>query len=175
MAETVFFSGKKKTDSRVIIMKSATLLVGKKPESRKRVKISCAMPLNGGQVKNAPEWLLNAYEFVLKNHEIVTFPDTKFAGMNVELDDDNLFDKPAKVPRSTLNKFAVHEVGDSEDPDVELTFTMYAEFSNALWRHIGQYGGNDHYARFEMAEPEANDNLTLTAESDDDEDEEDGD
>src|SRR5882757_6552205 len=72
MAEHVFYSKQRKGNEREITLQTAALLVGKSPTKQKRIRIKCQMPLSGKKMAGAPEWVTNAYEFVLKNHDTVT-------------------------------------------------------------------------------------------------------
>ena len=156
MSESTFFvRGRNKGNERKIILSSATLLVGKAPAKTKRIKMKVRMPLNGNKPVGTPEWVMNAAEFVAKSHDVVT-PQVELSGFNLSFtDDQSLFeDSKAQAQKCQLQKFVISEFGDSEDPEVQMTFTIYAPFSSALLKFCGQMAGQEFWARFDQIEDE---------------------
>ena len=155
MSDTTFFvRGRNKGNERKVILSTATLLVGKQPTKTKRIKMKVRMPLNGKA--GAPEWVTNAMVFVAQSHDIVS-PQVEFSGFDIQFSDDNLFDEAkAKANKCQMRGFVVQEAGESENPDVEMQFIIYAPFSTALWKWCGQMGGEEFWAQFtQVDEPEA--------------------
>jgi len=170
MSETTFFiRGRNKGNERKIILSSATLLVGKAPTKTKRIKMKARLPLNGKA--GAPDWVTNAMVFVSQSHDIVS-PQVEFSGFDIVFSDENLFaEAKARAQKCQLRSFVIQEAGESENPDVEMQFLIYAPFSRGLWQWCGQMGGEEFWAQFtQMDEPDAED-LELTG---DDEEEEEG-
>ena len=169
MSDTQFFAkGRNKGNERKIILSSATLLVGKAPTKAKRVKMKVRMPLTGEKMSGVPEWVNNAMTFVAQSHDIVT-PQVEFSGFELQFSDDTLFaDAKAKAAKCQMRGFVIQEVGDSEAPDVEMQFLIYAPFSTGLWKYCGQYGGEECWAQFvqvdEPEEEEGESDLELTGE-----------
>ena len=175
MSEHTFFvRGRNKGNERQIILRSATLLVGKAPTKQKRIKMSVSMPLNGRKQAGIPEWVTAAMIFVAQNHDIVQ-PQVEFRGFDVHFDDDQLFDtRGAKANKCQLRKFVILEVGDSETPDIDMQFQIYAPYSSRLWNWCGNMGGEEFWAKFDQIEPdpESEASLELTGEEEEEESEE---
>lgn len=176
MAEHVFYSKQRKGNEREITLQTAALLVGKAPTKQKRIRIKLQMPLSGKKTAGAPEWITNAYEFVLKNHDTVT-PEIMFRGFDIEFSAEQLFgERTVKTTKAQMKSFEVTEVGDSENPDVVMGFAIYAPFSGRLWQWCGQMGGESFWAKFDQAEPEEededDDQLELTGGDEEQSDEE---
>lgn len=173
MSGTQFFvRGRNRGNERKIILSSATLLVGKAPTKTKRIKLKVRMPLTGQKVAGTPEWIANAMTFVGQSHDIVT-PQVDLSGFDVAFSDDTLFEAKATAVKSQLRKFTILETGDSESPDIEMQFSIYAPFSTELWKFCGQMGGEEFWAKFtQVVEPEAEGgDLELTADDDETEEE----
>lgn len=146
MESTLFFP---KTVHREIRIRSLALLVGKPPELSKRLKLLLSMPLSGKASVGMPGWLADAWEFVEKTKDEVS-QHTQFGAVDLQFSGDDLFSKPAKAPKSQLNKFAVVSVGDKEEPDTELQFVAYAPFSKGLLDWCGQFAGHAIWANFDL-------------------------
>lgn len=146
MEATLFFP---KTVHREIRIRSFAMLVGKAPEKSKRLKLLLSMPLSGRTAVGMPGWLADAWEFVEKTKDNVS-QHTQFGAVDLQLSADSMFAKPAKAPKSQLNKFAVVSVGDKEEPDTELQFVAYAPFSRALLEWCGQFAGDEIFASFDL-------------------------
>jgi len=173
MSETTFFvRGKNRGNERRIILKSATLLVGKAPTKQKRLKLRIAMPLDGSKPVGTPDWVAEAYQFVSRSHDTVT-PQIELSGYNIVFDDEHLFQKvQAEAPKCQLRNFVIQEVGDAENPEVEMQFTIYAAFSSKLLKFCGGFAGEEFWARFEPTEEEKELELTGDDEEEDEEEEE---
>jgi len=166
---TFFLKGRNKGNERQIVLRTATLLVGKAPTKQKRIKMKVSMPLTGKKTSGMPEWITNAMTFVMQSHDTVV-PDLEFKGFDIHFDDQQLFDsKGAKAPKCQMRGFVVEEVGDSSNPDVDLTFLIYAPFSTRLWNWCGQMGGEEFWAQFTQVEEPQSDTLELSGESDEEE------
>lgn len=167
MSYTLFFP---KTVHRQVRIRSFQGLVGKAPEKQKRIKIMLSMPLSGLPAVGMPGWLADAWEFVEKTHDLVSQSIT-FPGVNLQFSADDMFSKPAKAPKSSLNKFSIVSVGDKEEPDTELQFVAYAPFSTALLNYVGQFAGDDIWANFDLiGEADTSSRAAASADDADDED-----
>lgn len=156
---------------------NVALLVSKPPTKEKRVRIKVRMLLSDTINMGSPEWLDRCYAFVAENHDKVT-PSIEFKGYDLQFSAQNLFDNEGvRAPRCQMRSFEIHECGDSEEPDVAATYTIYAPFSQNLWAWLGAFGGETCWCSFTPGVPDAepsgpgDDQPALT--SDDDEDEED--
>lgn len=179
MAETVFFDKRRKGNERKITLQNVLLLVGKAPTKSKRIKIRIQMLISGQKMTGVPEWLVNAYDFVAKNHDTVT-PDVKFNGFDINFSTQQLFgEQSVNAVKCQMKSFVVSEIGDSENPDVALSFLVYSSFSTGLWNWLGQMGGEEVWAKFVQTEEAESESLELVSESnqdaDDDPSEDDGD
>jgi len=180
MSDHVFYAkGNSNGNHRKVVINNATLLVGKAPTRAKRIKLKLSMGLSTQSMTGTPEWIAAAHEFVAKNHDPVK-PDLKLNGFDIGFSDttDNLFRTgELKASKCQLRSFLISEVGDSEAPDVVMTFLFYASFSTPLWEWVGQMAGLEVWASFDGHEEQggaAGEHLTLTLTSKpDEEDEED--
>jgi len=170
MSDTTFFArGRNKGNERKVILSTATLLVGKAPTKTKRIKMKVRLPLNGKA--GAPEWVTNAMVFVAQSHDIVS-PQVEFSGFEIAFSDDNLFDEAkAKAQKCQLRSFVIQEGGESENPEVEMQFLIYAPFSTGLWKWCGQMGGEEFWAQFtQVDEPDSEpEDLELTGDEEEEE------
>ena len=152
MAETTCFDKKRKANERQIEIAPITLLVGKKPTRQKRIKARILMPLSGKKMQGMPTWIAEALAFVEKSHDAVS-PEVKFAGFDISFSGDSLFgEKQVTAQKCQMRGFEIAPYGDSENPDVGMTFSVYMPFSDKLYRFLGQNAGEDIYARFEQME-----------------------
>lgn len=153
MSEQTFFTkGRNRGNDREVKLQTATLLVGKEPTKAKRIRTKFLMVLSGKKTAGMPDWLAQAYEFVAKSHDTVT-PEVQLSGFDVTFSADHLFgDRVVLAPKCQLRGFEITEIGDSENPDVALLFSLYAPFSDKLWRWCGQMGGEEFWARFEQVD-----------------------
>jgi hypothetical protein len=147
MSEHVFYATENHHNERQIRILSVGSLVSKPPTKEKRISVKACMPLSGSINMGAPEWLDNAYIFVAKNHDTVT-PDIEFKGYAIDFCVENLFGENVSSSSSTMRGFEITESGNEETPDVVLNFTLRMPFSTALWNWLGQYVGEDVWARF---------------------------
>lgn len=170
MEHNFYVKGKSKGNERQIVLRSVVLLVNKAKE--KRIKMKIHMLLSGRKMVGTPEWVTNALTYVEQNHDTVSNSEVEFAGVDIHFNDDNLFDiKGAKAPGCQMKNFVVCEVGSVEDPDVELQFTVYANYSSKLWNWLGQMGGEEFWAQFVQTIEEKSDNLELTGDESEEEEE----
>lgn len=177
MSEHLFFNKKNKGNVRKVTLQTYTGLVGKAPTKQKRLKMKLQIIL-GDKMGGYPEWITAAFEFVAKNHDPVV-PTIDFKGFDIEFSGDHLFgDRVVKATKCQMRSFEIHEVGDSENPDVAMTFVAYGPFSDKLNRWLGQMNGEEFWARFEQvieeAEEEKDDeeSLELTGEEPEEESDE---
>lgn len=149
MAE--FFSEKRKSNERKIILKTSTILCSKAKE--KRIRMDIVMPLTGEKMGGYPEALTEAYNYVAAQHETIS-TDWAFSNFDVTMTaDQNLFgEKEIGCPRCDMKKFVIEEMGSAESPDVALTFKIYAAFSDRLIRWCGQMAGEEIWAKFVQGE-----------------------
>jgi hypothetical protein len=109
--------------------------------------------------------------FVAQSHDVVSL-GVDLAGFTVQFSDDSLFKSKATAERSQLRKFVIHETGESENPDVEMKFSLYAPFSTALWKWCGQFAGEEFWASFTQSEAAQPADLELSGEAEGEEEEE---
>ena len=147
MAEHVFYSTEERRNERQIRILSVGSLVSKPPTKEKRISIKVRMPLSGATNMGAPEWLDNAYVFVAQNHDTVT-PNIEFKGFTIDFSTENLFGESVSSPDTIMRAFEIAEFSDAENPDVAMTFTIRMQFSTAMWDWLGQYVGDDVWAKF---------------------------
>lgn len=176
MADTSFYAkGKSRGNHRKVVVNNATLLIGKAPTKAKRIKMKITMGLSTQKLSGTPEWIAAAHEFVAKHHDPVS-PVAEFKGMDISFATENLFNAGvSQAVKCQLRSFQIKEMGDSEEPDVVMTFAIYAPFSTDLWDYLGQMAGDDIWAKFEQSipDPEEVDDLELSGEEDAAEDVED--
>lgn len=177
MAETSFYAkGKSRGNHRKVVVNNATLLIGKAPTKAKRIKMKITMGLSTQKTSGTPEWISAAHDFVAKHHDPVS-PVAEFKGMDISFATENLFNAGvSQAVKCQMRSFEIKEMGDSEEPDVVMTFAIYAPFSTNLWDYLGQMAGDDIWAKFEQSIPdeeEGEDELELTTEDDDSEESED--
>jgi hypothetical protein len=179
MAEHVFYQrGRNKGNERKAILQSATLLVGKSPTKQKRIKLKLLINLTADRkVAGVPDWIIAAVSYISANHDVVQ-PAVEFSGFDLTFSAPNLFgDKSVQAPKCQLKKFTLAEIGDAENPDIAMTFGVYAPFSEALWRYCGQMGGEETWVKYEQIETEGESdgedaNLNLSPDESESEDEE---
>lgn len=177
MADTVFYSTENHHNERELTIVNVAMLVGKAPTKEKRIRIKVRMLLSETINMGSPEFLDHAHRYVAQNHDVVS-PKVEFRGYDLHFSADNLFEaQGVKSPRCQMRSFEVAECGDSENPDVAATFTIYMPFSTASWEWLGAFGGETCWCSFTPGVPDAtpegpNDQLSLTS-GDDEEDEDD--
>jgi hypothetical protein len=142
-----FYSIDNHHNERQIRILSVGSLVSKPPTKEKRISIKVRMPLSGTVNMGAPEWLDNAYVFVAKNHDTVT-PNIEFKGYSIDFSVENLFGEPIASKDCIMRAFEVAEFGDEENPDVALSFTIRMPFSGKRWEWLGNFVGEDVWAKF---------------------------
>ena len=177
MADTVWYSTSNDHNQRELTIVNVAQLVGKAPTKEKRIRVKVRMILTDNINMGSPEWLDRAARFVSETHDTVT-PSIEFKGYDLHFSADNLFEhKGVKAPRCQMRSFEIHECGDSEQPDVAVTYTLYCPFSTDLWAWLGQFGGEECWCKFTPGVPSEtqptspDDQPTLTSEADEDEDE----
>ncbi len=121
-----------------------------------RICVPIRMPLTGESLVACPEWVSTAYQAVEQYLSDGTPKVEQIADITVSFNNSKpkgkLFDDPnARIPSAELKAFSVQRCGDEEDPDVELTFKLYAPFSREFWKWLGEMAGAEVY----MAFPEA--------------------
>jgi hypothetical protein len=178
VSEHVFYSTASHHNEREITIVNVALLVGKAPTKEKRIRVKVRMILTDNINMGSPEWLDRAARFVSETHDVVT-PSIKFTGYDLHFSADNLFEaQGVKSPRCQMRSFEIHECGDSENPDVAATFTIYTPFSGALWQWLGNFGGESCWCSFTPGVPDdkptgSDDQPALTSGDDEVEDDED--
>jgi hypothetical protein len=147
MESTTFFPGV----ARKVVLGPPAMLLG--ANKSRRIKIAVSMPLNGEAILGMPDWLGDAFTAVSRNFtevepQLQELLDIALAFSDTQPKTD-LFDNPsAKAPGSELRGFKVHRVGDAENPDVELKFAMYSNFSREFWKWSGEKAGNEVFMHF---------------------------
>jgi len=106
------------------------------------------MLLSGSVNMGAPEWLDSAYIYVASHGGDTITPDIEFKGYSIDFSVENLFGDNVSSPNCTMRGFEITECGDEETPDVVLNLTLRCGFSSKLWNWLGQFVGEDVWARF---------------------------
>jgi len=159
-----FFPG---TNRRVIIGSPT------KQSTTGRICLPIRMPLTGESLASAPDWVGECYEAVSQfasemKPEIEQIADITVAFANDKPKGQLFADPSAKVPSAELKCFSVERCGEDEQPDVELTFKLYANFSRDFWTWVGEMAGKEVYMAFPkslgggMAKPKG-EQLTMPA------------
>jgi hypothetical protein len=152
MADHTFFSTENRHNERQIRILSVGSLVSKPPTKEKRISIKVRMPLSTGGIgtgtMGAPAWLDEAYRYVASHGGDKITPDIEFKGYSIDLSTENLFGDDIKSANCIMRGFEIAEFGDEETPDVVLSFTLRMPFSGKKWNYLGQYVGEDVWAKF---------------------------
>jgi hypothetical protein len=96
----------------------------------------------------APAWLDEAYRYVASHGGDKITPDIEFKGYSIDLSTENLFGDDIKSANCIMRGFEIAEFGNEETPDVVLSFTLRMPFSGKKWKYLGQYVGEDVWAKF---------------------------
>jgi hypothetical protein len=147
MADTTFYAVENHHNERQIRILSVGSLVSKPPTKEKRISLKVRMPLSGTINMGAPEKIDNAYIFVAKNHETVTL-DVEYEGYSIDFSAENLFGDDIKSPNCTMKGFEIAEFGNEETPDVALSFTIRMPFTSKKWDWLGNFVGEEVWAKF---------------------------
>jgi hypothetical protein len=152
MADHTFFSTENRHNERQIRILSVGSLVSKPPTKEKRISIKVRMPLSTGGIgtgtMGAPAWLDEAYRYVASHGGDKITPDIEFKGYSIDLSTENLFGDDIKSANCIMRGFEIAEFGNEETPDVVLSFTLRMPFSGKKWNYLGQYVGEDVWAKF---------------------------
>ena len=148
MSEHVFYETANRHNERQIRILSVGSLVSKPPTKEKRISIKARMPLSGASNLGAPAWLDEAYTYVASHGGDTITPDIEFKGYSLELSVENLFGDNVKSPNCIMRGFEIAEFGNEETPDVVLSLTLRIPFSSPTWAWLGQYVGEDVWAKF---------------------------
>lgn len=164
MSESIFYPVKRKANEHKVTVMQTTSLISKAPTRQKRIKMRFVMNLTKmtkGKLAASPEWILDALEQVQKHGSSVKETEATFT-MDLEIwplnsDQAKLFDDgPEKVQaaRCTIKGFQFSNLGDSEDPEVAMTFPVYTAYTENLWRAAGAMGGKEVWVKFTPVIPE---------------------
>lgn len=119
--------------------------------SNGRIVFPVQMPLTDDL--RLPDWVSEGYEAVSKkftevNPEIEQIADIAVAFWG-EQSKTELFEVPsAKISNAELKCFKILRVGESDEPDVELHFKVYASFARELWEWLGEMSGKEVFMAF---------------------------
>lgn len=156
MSKHVFFSTDNRHNERLIRVLSVGSLVSKPPTKEKRISIKVRMPLSTGGTgtgtMGAPEWLEEAYRYVASHNGDTITPNLDLKGYALEFSAENLFGEPILSNDSIMRGFEISEMGDEETPDVVLSFTIRIPFSGKRWEWLGNFVGEDVWAKFTPGE-----------------------
>jgi hypothetical protein len=148
MADHTFYSTENHHNERQIRIVSVGSLVSKPPTKEKRISVKVVMPLSSTINMGAPEWIDEAYLYVGKHGGDKITPDIEFKGYSIDLSVENLFGDDIKTPDCIMRGFEISECGNEETPDVVLSFTVRMPFSKKRWDWLGQYVGEEVWAKF---------------------------
>ena len=124
-----------------------------KQGSNGRICLPLTMPLSDGNVKGMPDWLSEGYAAVCGSAKKFV-PDVQqiadiLVCFNREKADGAMFPTPdAKIPNAELKGFLILRVGDADDFDVALKFTLYAPFNREFWTWVGEMAGEKSFIGF---------------------------
>lgn len=113
------------------------------------------MPLAGKTLTGMPEWIGQGFEYASKTGDTADMKKTTINGVNLEFSTDDLFNTEVKAPAAMLRGFFAAPFGDKEDPNIDLIFNAYVNFTRDLWQWCGEFGGKQFWAKFEQVEVEA--------------------
>lgn len=124
-----------------------------KQSTTKRICVPIRMPLTGESLTSMPDWVSDNYDSVSKFQERATPEIEQIADITVSFHNDKpkgkLFADPsARVPAAEIRSFLVVRSGDSEEPEVELTFKLYAPFAREFWIWLGEMAGAEVFMNF---------------------------
>lgn len=152
--ESTFFPGA----GRRITVGSPTLLVGK--NKTRKIRLPITMPLTGESFTSMPDWIGEAFEAVSNfasemTPDVQEIPDIAitFKAPTKEANGALFETEVAKIAQGELKKFNVCRSGESENPDVDLKFVVYAPFARELWRWLGEMAGEEVKMHFPSGKP----------------------
>jgi hypothetical protein len=148
LADHTFYSTDNRHNERQIRILSVGSLVSKPPTKEKRISLKVRMPLSGTINMGAPAWLDEAYLYVAKHGGDTITPDIEFKGYSIDLSVENLFGDDIKSADCIMRGFEIAEFGNEETPDVVLSFTIRMPFTGKKWNWLGQFVGEDVWAKF---------------------------
>jgi hypothetical protein len=148
MATHEFYATDNHHNERQIRILSVGSLVSKPPTKEKRISLKVRMPLSGTVNMGAPEWIDEAFLYVCKHGSDKVTPDVEIKGYSIDLSAENLFGKDIKSPNCIMKGFEIAEFGNEENPDVSISFTIRLPFSGPRWNWLGQYVGEEVWAKF---------------------------
>jgi hypothetical protein len=148
MADTTFYAVENHHNERQIRILSVGSLVSKPPTKEKRISIKVRMPLSGTVNMGAPEWIDEAFLYVCKHGSDKVTPDVEIKGYSIDFSAENLFGDDIKSPNCTMKGFEIAEFGNEETPDVALSFTIRMPFTSKKWDWLGNYVGEEVWAKF---------------------------
>jgi hypothetical protein len=151
MPDNEFYAVENNHNVRQIRILSVGSLVSKPPAKEKRISIKARMPLSGTVNMGASEKIDHAYMFVAQNHQKVTL-DNEFDGYCIELSVENLFGEPIVSNDCAMKSFEIFEMGKEDEPDVVMTFTIRTKYSGKKWEWLGNFVGEDVWAKFTPGE-----------------------
>lgn len=149
MSQHVFYSTDNGRNERKVTILKVTGLVGRQPSKEKRINLNLRMPLLDNM--GAPTWIDNAMIFVGKNHDDVTARDIDFQGYTISFSTDaTLFGSKGFTAKSCrMRSFVITEIGgEGDNSEVVMEFQIRMPDSKARWNWLGQFNGEEVWARF---------------------------
>lgn len=142
----------------------------------RRVKVPVRVPMSNRPNKGTPEWILDGYQFVVKDdspYNKTACKDVKFEGMSVSFftseDNQRKMAGVGGLNACTMDRFAIERVGDSEKAEVFLSFVIYAPCSKDIIVWMYDHQGASVFVEFDTTQA----TLAYDGEEEDDEDEDD--
>ena len=151
MPDNEFYAVENGHNVRQIRILSVGSLVSKPPAKEKRISVKVRMILSETVNMGSPEKIDAAYMFVAKNHQKIIL-DSEFDGYCIELSVENLFGEPIVANDCIMKGFEIFEMGKEDSPDVVMTLTVRMNFSKSKWDWLGQFVGEDVWAKFTPGE-----------------------
>lgn len=170
MAEVKFFTTRRET----VIGDFQSL---KSRGSERRAKVPIRVPLSNRPTAGIPDWILNGYEFLVKDDSVYNrnnCKDMRLEGMSIEFfTTDSVKRKMMALHACTMSGFYLERVGKDDKAIVYLNFVVYAPCSEEIIVWLYKNQDATVYAEFDATQAE----FAYAGESkggDDDEDEDEG-
>ena len=144
MEQATFFPGA----NRRITLGSPT-----KQCSNGRIVFAVYMPLTGESFTSLPDWVGDGFRAVCKTFtecspEVESVSDLALTFSNNKPTGELFAPPSAKIAGAELKGFKIVRVSEKENPEVELQFKVYVQYSREFWAWIGEMAGKEVYMAF---------------------------
>ena len=142
--------------------------------AERRIKASLHIPMSNRTTQGVPDWLLDGYQFVVKDssyYDKTSCKGIKLEGMSVDLfTTDTVKRKTRTLNGCTLDKFAVERVGKDDKAETFLRFVCYVPASLEIMQFFYEMQGATVYSEFDTTQA----SFAYEGESDDEDEGEEG-